>query len=559
MADIQAYLDAIENAVYGEDVRGSIHDAIEIINDVGEKVITAGTAITSPSSSVEGFFEDSLYFNTNTDDLWQCTGTGWSLLGNLKGSQGNPGNPGQAATIAVGTVTKGDNASVVNSGTSSAAVFDFVLPKGDPGPAGVNTWGSITGDIDDQTDLKNAFGDVYAQSEELVDRTVGWVCNNLFDIEAVEMGKDIYGEAAANAALFTLNCKPSTRYYLSVHGTNNLQVSYNTTALGPTEVLIASFPYDFLTTEYDTYIKICFTKSGLTRSDIEALKFLISEVANAPYSEYHPPVSEWGYTREEARVLGAKNLLPMNLSALKSDTENTGTWTGNVYNKSNVDFTLNDDLSVTVNTSGASADTQLVLSFDMVAGDYKLNGCADGSGSTYWIDVYNSKWSGRQYNYNGDTDVTFTGTTKRVFRVFVKSGATVSNKTVYPMLRLASDADDTYAPPAMTNRELTEWTTQNETAVELETGITKWTENVVCKQGKVCFMNLTISGTFTANTEVLVGTIPANYRPRQILFFPLCTTSGYGYAKVGQDGTIRVNNIPANATNLGVFGSWLVP
>lgn len=112
---------------------------------------------------------------------------------------------------------------------------------------------------------------------------------------------------------------------------------------------------------------------------------------------------------------------------------------------------------------------------------------------------------------------------------------------------------------AMTNRELTDAVTQNETTIELETGITKWTENVVCKQGKVCFMNLTVSGTFTANTEVLVGTIPANYRPRQILFFPLCTTNGYGYIKVGQDGTIKMNSVSGNATNLGVFGSWLVP
>ena len=46
------------------------------------------------------------------------------------------GDAGTAATIAVGTVTTGpagSAASVSNSGTSSAAVFDFVIPKGDPG------------------------------------------------------------------------------------------------------------------------------------------------------------------------------------------------------------------------------------------------------------------------------------------------------------------------------------------------------------------------------------------------------------------------------------------
>lgn len=53
-----------------------------------------------------------------------------------KGDTGDTGPAGTAATIAVGTVTSGQTASVVNSGTSSAAVFDFVLPKGDKGDKG---------------------------------------------------------------------------------------------------------------------------------------------------------------------------------------------------------------------------------------------------------------------------------------------------------------------------------------------------------------------------------------------------------------------------------------
>ena len=40
--------------------------------------------------------------------------------------------------------------------------------------------------------------------------------------------------------------------------------------------------------------------------------------------------------------------------------------------------------------------------------------------------------------------------------IVIKNGTTVSNKMFYPMLRLASDPDDTYQPYAMTNRELTE-------------------------------------------------------------------------------------------------------
>ena len=46
------------------------------------------------------------------------------------GGTGGTGTPGLAATIKVGTVVSGNTASVTNVGTSNAAVFDFVLPKG---------------------------------------------------------------------------------------------------------------------------------------------------------------------------------------------------------------------------------------------------------------------------------------------------------------------------------------------------------------------------------------------------------------------------------------------
>lgn len=55
------------------------------------------------------------------------------------GEQGPQGPAGQAATIQVGTVTTGDpgtNAQVTNSGTSSEAVFDFVIPRGQDGVGG---------------------------------------------------------------------------------------------------------------------------------------------------------------------------------------------------------------------------------------------------------------------------------------------------------------------------------------------------------------------------------------------------------------------------------------
>ena len=56
-----------------------------------------------------------------------------------QGAVGASGDPGASATVAVGTVSTGaagSNAIVTNSGSSSAAIFNFIIPRGDIGAAG---------------------------------------------------------------------------------------------------------------------------------------------------------------------------------------------------------------------------------------------------------------------------------------------------------------------------------------------------------------------------------------------------------------------------------------
>lgn len=71
-------------------------------------------------------------------DVTQHTGTGtytsWQI--GLSGAAGVQGPAGTAATIAVGFVTTGlpgSSVVITNAGTSSAAVFDFTIPRGDTG------------------------------------------------------------------------------------------------------------------------------------------------------------------------------------------------------------------------------------------------------------------------------------------------------------------------------------------------------------------------------------------------------------------------------------------
>lgn len=84
--------------------------------------------------------------------IWDNDLNQWIFVGSIEGPQGEPGTngtngeDGAAATIAVGTTTTGDpgtEASVTNSGDSNAAVFDFVIPKGEKGDTGAPGAGNI--------------------------------------------------------------------------------------------------------------------------------------------------------------------------------------------------------------------------------------------------------------------------------------------------------------------------------------------------------------------------------------------------------------------------------
>jgi hypothetical protein len=91
-----------------------------------------GSAPAAPASGKVALFVDS---DDGAPKYVDDAGT----VHDLKGAQGDQGDAGTAATIAAGSTTTldpGDPATVTNSGTSSAAVFDFGIPKGDKGDAG---------------------------------------------------------------------------------------------------------------------------------------------------------------------------------------------------------------------------------------------------------------------------------------------------------------------------------------------------------------------------------------------------------------------------------------
>lgn len=105
----------------------------------------------------------------------------------IQGDKGDKGDTGTAATIAAGTVTTGTPASVTNSGTSSAAVFDFVLPGDVEGPASA-TDGNLAV-FDGTTGKLIKDGGAPVTTDSIIGELVTYGANNLatnstFDVDA---------------------------------------------------------------------------------------------------------------------------------------------------------------------------------------------------------------------------------------------------------------------------------------------------------------------------------------------------------------------------------------
>lgn len=110
-----------------------------------------------------------------------------------------------------------------------------------------------------------------------------------------------------------------------------------------------------------------------------------------------------------------------------------------------VTFTVNEDGSVTVNgTATAMAELTLFSTLN-ITGEYILSGCPSGGGNkTYRLFV---KTDGTTYFNNDGGEIKITPTRYIDYvRIQISSGQTVSNLVFYPMIRLASDTDDTYEP-----------------------------------------------------------------------------------------------------------------
>ena len=174
-----------------------------------------------------------------------------------------------------------------------------------------------------------------------------------------------------------------------------------------------------------------------------------ADIEDSTYRPYNPQAIQNQLNAQG--VLGAKNLMPNNA---KSQTIN------------GVTFTVNSDGSITANgTASANGELNWLVPLDtfIVNETYILSGCPTGGAlDKYTLDIFGEPYNDTKFPIKRDlgNGVSFTipsdtGATQFKVRIWFKSGQVFSNLKFYPMVRLASDPDDTYQPYAMTNRELT--------------------------------------------------------------------------------------------------------
>lgn len=123
-------------------------------------------------------------------------------------------------------------------------------------------------------------------------------------------------------------------------------------------------------------------------------------------------------------------------------------WTNASTTIRGVTFTVNSDGSIIVNGTADDGDASFYSStpsdLPFTAGSYILSGCPSGGSSTTYF-LNETSGSAAQDVGNGATIVLNEGRNIRI-RIVVRDGVTVNNLVFWPMIRLSSISDATFAP-----------------------------------------------------------------------------------------------------------------
>ena len=405
MADISTELQAILDAVYGEDVRDSIHDAIDIVNKVGEKNITVGSAVTSQSSSIVGYYDESVYINKNTWDVWVCDGTKWVLQGNIKGG------PGGVTWEANGVL-------------GAKNVFDYSVGKT-----------TTTTTYTPTNNGKNI------NISSIIDGTYRSIVLNF------KVKKNIDYCLATNVTITS--------------GHAGIKIQQTDSTVIKTESIASSgaktFTFNSGNNEVLQMVLFCtWSTSEAGNVDYDDLIIQLASDTDSTYQPYamtNKELTDSKFLRSEQAVLGAKNLYDC-IATTKTDSYGV-TWTVDAKDQ---------NIIVVSGTPTGFESFNTHSDYVLLAGDYILNGILENTTNvglnaiilrlgTTNVETLTVTFSNNNYYFTIPDNVTYDNIVISLKRT---SNNVACSGTIKLMVRLASDTDNTYAPYAMTNQDLTD-------------------------------------------------------------------------------------------------------
>ena len=178
----------------------------------------------------------------------------------------------------------------------------------------------------------------------------------------------------------------------------------------------------------------------------------LAAISDSTYEPYHDTVSdEITDVYKVMGEMGAKNLVPLKRSKY-SDTVNSVTYTTDSYGIISLSGTSTGALNESIinRLSG-------ILVLD--AGTYKFSGGVNSQVYLILGKTVNNAWSEIARSDGNDSQFTITEQTMLGISMLIESNVDTTDMKVKPMIRFASDSDETYQPNVMTNLELTRLST----------------------------------------------------------------------------------------------------
>lgn len=352
---------------------------------------------------------------------------------------------------------------------------------------------------------------------------------------------DVHGTATAESALklFVGTCAEMYRY-------NGQILSGVVGAAASTYrqlIYLAESPYTYYASQRDDEVVVnnipntsspiqyrFVVDSGISVSHAK-FKPMIRDasITDSTYEPYHPSVEDSKFDRAEQRVLGAKNWYSSNNGRIV--TENGATYelssTGvRVYTTANKSYG-NIQIPQILNKNTAFIVTGAL---DWVSGVARMQVRGSNDGSTWTAIAESSDWTSDR-----NVELSFNSGNYNYYHLRVwctRDTAEIGDITLSNlMIRLASDPDDTYAPPAMTNLELTDaFPTSYSTSGLTYTNCT-YVAGGYYKIGKVCFFNIRIKtkSDLATSDDVYIAGLPTYSGISNTV-----VVTGFGYSSLSE-------------------------